>query len=471
MEKKNWMVTTAIPYVNGNPHLGHALDYLLADALSRYHKILGDEVRFLTGTDEHGGKIYKKSLDSGKSVQDFVDEKASVFQQFIADLGVEYTSNIRTSSKEHKDLCQKIWQKLEDHIYKNRYEGWYCEGCEGFITQKEYDDNGGICPDHQKPYEKLAEDNYYLRISDFKDQLKTEIENDRLLILPNKRKKEFLNLLADMPDVSISRPKDKVVWGIPVPGDEEQVMYVWIDALSNYLTQLGYPDKEIGGIWPPDVQIVGKDILRFHAGIWPVMLFGLNLDLPKTLLTHGFITVDGQKMSKSIGNVVDPYEVISKHGHEAFRHYFLRHASTTEDADFSWDKYEASYLELANVIGNLVQRLANLCMKNSINGRKKATDLDLDYMVMMNECNLSHAFDYAWEKAQKINKRIDEEKPWALIKEDESAGKKLLAELADGIMEVALHLKPFLPNTADRIESIFSAEEIVTPETPLFPKN
>ncbi len=471
MDKKNWMVTTAIPYVNGNPHLGHAIDYLLADALSRYHSILGENVRFLTGTDEHGSKIYKKSLESGKDIQDFVDEKAAVFQKFITDLGVEYTSNIRTSSEKHKNLCQKIWQKLNDHIYQGRYEGWYCEGCEGYISQKEYDDNGGICPDHQKPYEKLAEDNYYLRMADFKDKIKTAIENDGLLILPNKRKKEFLNLLADIPDVSISRPKDKVMWGVSVPDDDSQVMYVWIDALSNYLTQIGYPDENIEGIWPPDVQIVGKDILRFHAGIWPAMLLGLGLELPKVLLTHGFVTVDGQKMSKSIGNVVDPYEVINKHGCEAFRHYFLRHASTTEDADFSWDKFEASYLELANVIGNLVQRLANLCMKNDIDGRKKATDLDLDFMVMMNECDLSHAFDYAWEKAQKINKRIDEEKPWAVLKEDENAGKKLLAELADEVMKMALHVKPFLPETSNKIEAIFGTDKISVPEAPLFPKD
>ena len=471
MSKKFWTIATAIPYLNGDPHIGHALDYLLADTVSRYRKSIGDDVVFTAGTDEHGEKIFKKAGAEGLDVQTFVDQKAEIFKDFISDLNVEYTHFVRTTDEKHVQLCQEIWIKLSDHIYKDSYEGWYCDGCEAFVTDKEYAENNGICPDHQKAYQKLNEENYYLRISDFKDEIRTAIETDRLEILPKHRKNEFLNLLKDMPDVSISRPKAKVSWGIPVPNDDEQVMYVWIDALSNYITAFDYPEKEISDYWPADLQVLGKDILRFHAGIWPAMLIGLGLELPKTFLTHGYISVDGQKMSKSIGNVVDPREAIAKHGTEAFRYYFLRHVSTTDDADFSWEKYEAGYNELANVLGNLVQRLANLCAKNEVPGQELTVDYDPEYIKLMDGYELNKAFDYAWEKAQKINQKIDEEKPWALVKESPEAGQSLLTDLVRDLLIVNKHLTPFLPETTKRIESIFTAKEIAVPETPLFPKN
>lgn len=471
MSKNYWTITTAIPYLNGDPHIGHALDYLLADVAARYQKLMGKKVLFTAGTDEHGDKIFKKAEAESIPVQDFVDQKANIFKDFIDSMGVEYTYFIRTTDQAHIEACQEIWRKLGDHIYKDTYEGWYCEGCEAFVPDKEYADNNGICPDHQKPYQKLNEENYYLRISDFKERVREAIESDRLKILPKHRKNEFLNLLKDMPDVSISRPKKKVSWGIPVPEDDEQVMYVWVDALSNYITALGYPKNDISEFWPADLQVLGKDILRFHAGIWPVILMGLGLELPKVFLTHGYISVDGQKMSKSIGNVIDPREVIAKYGPEAFRYYFLRHVSTTEDADFSWEKFETAYNELANVLGNLVQRLANLCAKNGVSGQKIESNLDDTYRELMDDYEFDRAFDFAWEKVQKINQRIDEEKPWALVKEDSEAGKKLLAELVQELLLANKHLWPFLPATADRIDSIFAAGEIAVPETTLFPKN
>ena len=367
---KKYYITTAIPYVNGNPHLGHVMDYILADVLRRYMMMRGAEVRFQAGTDEHGSKIFKKAGESGLSVQEYVDKNAHRFQDFIHELGVEYTDYVRTTDPDHMRRCQEIWQKLGDHIYKDRYEGWYCEGCEGYVTDKEYEENNGICPDHQKPYIKLSEENYYLRIADFKEQIREAIEKDEMKITPSFRKKEFLNQLKDMPDVSISRPKEKVQWGVPVPGDEDQVMYVWIDALSNYITVLSYPDQDISDSWPADTQVIGKDILRFHAGIWPTILLALGLPLPKNLLVHGFVTVDGQKMSKSIGNVVDPIDILEKHGLMPLRYFISRHGSATDDVDFTWDKYEASYNELANDLGNLVQRLSTLCGKNGVKSLK-----------------------------------------------------------------------------------------------------
>lgn len=468
---KESYITTAIPYVNGNPHLGHAMDYLLADTLRRYMMSQGQKVRFQAGTDEHGNKIFKKAAEAGISTQEFTDQNSKKFQDFIASLGVEYTDFIRTTNPEHERRCQEIWRRLKDHIYKDSYEGWYCEGCEAFVTDKEHDENSGICPDHKKPYVKLSEENYYLRIADYKDQIREAIETDALKITPAFRKKEFLNLLADMPDVSISRPKSQVSWGVPVPDDDDQVMYVWIDALANYITVLGYPDEDISTDWPAHTQVVGKDILRFHAGIWPTILLGLGLPLPKNLLVHGFITVNGEKMSKSIGNVIAPEEILSKHGLDPFRYYFLRHAPTTDDVDFTWEKYEASYNELANDLGNLVQRLATLCKKNEIASLKPLTvDLDDEFKKHMDAYAFNVAFDYAWSKVQDLNRQIDAAKPWELVKTDPAKAKSVLKDIASQLLAVSQMLEIFIPTTAKKIQDVFTAAQILPPSTPLFPR-
>lgn len=468
---KKYYITTAIPYVNGNPHLGHAMDYILADVLRRYMMMQGKEVRLQAGTDEHGEKIFKKAGENNIPVKEYVDANSKRFQDFIHSLAVEYTDFVRTTDEDHERRCQAIWTKLSDHIYKDKYEGWYCEGCEGFVTDKEYEENEGVCPDHKKPYTKLSEENYYLRIADFKEEIRQKIESDEMRITPSFRKKEFLNLLKDMPDVSISRPKEKVSWGVPVPGDDKQVMYVWIDALANYITVLGYPEKDISDSWPADAQIVGKDILRFHAGIWPTILLALGLPLPKNLLAHGFITVDGQKMSKSIGNVIAPEEILEKHGLMPFRYYFLRHGSTTDDVDFTWDKYEAGYNELANDLGNLVQRLATLCGKNGVSGLEVQTTDMPEFDEKMESFEFNVAFDLIWEQIQSLNRRIDEEKPWALAKTDPEQAKKVLQNLAQDLLNLCPRLGLFIPETAEKIQEIFTAKEISAPKTPLFPKN
>ena len=468
---ENIYITTAIPYVNGNPHLGHAMDYILADVLRRYMMMRGKNVRLQAGTDEHGSKIFKKAAEQGIPVKDFVDQNAQKFQDFIHSLGVDYTDFVRTTDADHERRCQAIWEKLSDHIYKDKYEGWYCEGCEGFITDKEHDENEGICPDHKKPYIKLSEENYYLRISDFKDRIREAIESDEMKITPTFRKKEFLNLLKDMPDVSISRPKESVQWGVSVPGDDDQVMYVWIDALSNYITILGYPEKDISDFWPANTQIVGKDILRFHAGIWPAMLIGLDLPLPKNLLAHGHITVGGEKMSKSIGNVIAPDDILGRHGLTPFRYYFTRHASTTEDADFTWEKYEAAYNELANDLGNLVQRLATLAKKNGVAGQQgELKDLP-GFDERMGKYEFNFAFEILWKQIQDLNKRIDEEKPWALAKTDPEKAKAVLADIIKQLLDINVRLSIFLPETSEKISGIFGATVIEPPATPLFPKN
>ncbi|MBQ6127822.1 methionine--tRNA ligase [Candidatus Saccharibacteria bacterium] len=467
-------ITTAIPYVNGAPHIGHAMDYLLADVYARYQNSKGNEVRFQAGTDEHGNKIAKKSAELGVDVKTYVDENSAKFQEFIKKLGVEYTDFIRTTDVLHIRRCQEIWKKLEEHIYKASYEGWYCEGCERYVTEKECEENGGVCPDHNKPYEKLSEENYYFRISDFKDQIKEAITNKTMEILPEFRAKEILNLLDDSPDVSISRPTSQLKWGVPVPGDETQVMYVWVDALSNYLTVLGYPDQDISEFWPATAQFVGKDILRFHAIIWPAMLLALGLPLPKTISSHGHVLSDGQKMSKSIGNVVDPIEVLDKKGLPAFRYFFLRHIDTFADSDFTWEKYETAYNnELANDLGNLVQRLANLCKKQDLDGLDFTPVRDTEYDEIMDSFYFSKAFDYVWQKIQDLNKEIDEKKPWELNKFPEKHDElvTILTDLVTKLLEASYLLEPFLPETATSIKEVFTAEKILPPATPLFPKS
>ena len=467
---KNLYVTTAIPYVNGAPHIGHALDYLLADVYARYQKEQGNTVRFQAGTDEHGNKIFDKALAAGIPVEQYVAENSDKFREFITSLGVTPTDFIRTTSADHARRVQMIWEKLAPHIYSADYEGWYCSGCESFITDKEYEENQGICPDHQKPYERLSEKNYYLRIADFKDQIKEAIEKDRLQILPEFRKREVLKLLADSPDVSISRPKKNLSWGIPVPGDDSQVMYVWLDALSNYLTVLGYPEQDISDYWPADVQIVGKDILRFHAIIWPTILLALGLPLPKVILSHGYILANGQKMSKSIGNVVDPLEILGKYGLDPFRYFFLRHIDTFNDSDFTWDKFDAAYSgELANDLGNLVQRLAVLDSKNgiTINYEKVAEDFS-EYYQLMDSFEFSKAFDYAWSKIKDLNKDINDAEPWKVAKTDSEKAKEILEKLTVRLLNYTELLKSFLPTTCEKITKIFSGE--ITIPKPLFPK-
>ncbi|MBQ2672477.1 methionine--tRNA ligase [Candidatus Saccharibacteria bacterium] len=465
-------ITTAIPYVNGVPHIGHAMDYCLADVCARYYKLLGDEVKMQAGADEHGGKIFQKAKELGVPVQEYVDANARKFQDFISKLDVSYSDYVRTSDAAHQKRVQEIWLKLKDHIYLEKYEGWYCTGCERFITQKEYDENNGVCPDHQKPYEKLKEENYYFKISDFKEKIRNAIINDEMRILPEFRKKEILKLLEDSPDVSISRPKSQLTWGVPVPDDDNQTMYVWLDALSNYITVLGYPETDISVWWPAAAQFVGKDILRFHAIIWPAMLLGLGLPLPKNIVSHGMVLADGQKMSKSIGNVVDPVELIDRYGVDAFRYFFLKHVDTFADADFTWEKFNNAYNnELANDFGNLVQRLSVMMSKNKVKMISVTTEMPTEYKKLMDEFRFSDAFAWVWEKVQKINKRIDDEKPWMLAKNGEvDKLSDCLQSLAADLVECNFLLSPFLPGATKKVDQIFTSGEITSPAQPLFPK-
>ena len=465
-------ITTAIPYVNGAPHIGHAEDYLLADIYARYQTMQGKNVRFQAGTDEHGNKIEKKAKEQQIDIKTYVDQNSAKFQDFLSKFDIQYTDFIRTTDPSHTERVQKIWQRLEKHIYSSSYDGWYCEGCERFVTQKEHDENQGACPDHQTPYQHLTESNYYFRVSDFKDEIRAAIESGKMQILPEFRKNEVLRMLEDAPDVSISRPVAHLKWGIPVQGDTSQVMYVWMDALTNYITVLGYPDQDISTYWPATVQVVGKDILRFHAILWPAILLGLGLPLPQTILSHGFIQVDGQKISKSLGNGIDPVEVLEKHGINAFRYFFSKHIDTFLDADFTWEKFENAYRnELANDYGNLVQRLSVLCQKNSVEKLDFSPAFIPEYTELMEKFEFTNAINKAWGMIQDVNRHIEEQKPWQLAKTAPEQARVSLSGLVKELLIANHHLKPFFP-IAETVESIFTGTgQILPPEVPLFPKD
>jgi methionyl-tRNA synthetase len=480
--KKNLYVTTAIPYVNGTPHIGNALDYLLADIWTQYQMQNGRAVRFQIGTDEHGNKNAMKAAELGLTPQEYVDQAYLPFRQMAEKVGAKYTDFIRTTDEHHKKAVQHIWQQLKPHIYKDRYEGWYCTGCEQFYTDKEVTDTKGICPNHQKEYEHLSEENYYLRASDFSEQIRDAIEKGKLDIVPAFRKKEILELIKDgVKDVSISRPRKSLSWGVAVPDDPDQVMYVWVDALSNYLTVLGYPDQaDWKNFWPADLQVVGKDILRFHAIIWPAILLGAGLPLPKKILAHGFINVGGSKISKSIGNVIDPNEIIDQYGLDAFRYYFSRHIPTQDDGDFTWERFEIAYnTELANDLGNLVARVSNMITRYQagVIGDARLSEHDMRmYHEAMTRLEFNKALDEVWLMVRSLNKYIDDVKPWTVAKnrekdpDSEAHLAEILAHCVGGLLQIADLLVPFMPTTAKAIHTMFETGVVVPTEGVLFPK-
>ncbi len=481
MEKKLY-ITTAIPYVNALPHIGNALDYLLADIWARYQKQNGHEVRFQVGTDEHGNKIAARAAEAELDLKVYTDKMCNNFETFIKKMGTNYTDFIRTTDSHHIGAVQYIWQTLQPYIYKGKYEGWYCVGCEAFVSDKEATANNGICPDHNQPYQRLSEENYYLKTSAFTDKVREAIASDEMQIVPEFRKKEFLELMKDgLQDVSISRPKKNLSWGIPVPGDPDQIMYVWIDALANYITVLGYPDQTgWQEYWPADVQVIGKDILRFHAGIWPAMLLGLGLALPKKILVHGFVNVDGSKMSKTVGNVIDPNQIIDEYGVDAFRYFFSRHIPTFDDGDFTWEKFENSYnTELANDLGNLIQRVAGMVTRyqSGVIGEAPQGEHDMDtYHKAMETLEFNKAIDEVWLMIRSLNQYIDNVKPWEIAKnvDKDSEAKahltEVLAYAVGALLQIGDLLVPFLPSTADKIHQVFKSGSIVPTEGMLFPK-
>lgn len=473
----NYYVTTSIPYVNGEPHLGHAMEFVMADVLARAARQQGKPTIFSTGTDEHGGKIAEKAVELGLQPQEFADQMSQKFRDLQTALNLSADRFIRTTDKGHEQRAQLIWNAIAKDIYKNKYVGWYCTGDEEFFTETQVKANNGVCPDHNRPYEKIEEENYFFRLSAYSEQIKQAITAEEFEVIPKSRRNEILSVINDgLQDVSISRPVDKIEWGIPVPGDKTQVMYVWFEALLNYITVLGYPEyQDYQDYWPANVQVIGKGILRFHAAIWPGILLALGAPLPKKLYVHGYVTVNDQKMSKSLGNSVSPLEVINAYSADVFRYYFLRHVPSYDDGDFSWDKLAAAYNgELANELGNSVQRTSAMILKyqKGVIGDIPAPEHDLAaYAEALERCQFDRALDEVWRQVRGLNQYIDEVKPWQIAKEgDEDHLREVLAYQCSNLLEIADLLEPFMPDTATRIRAIFSAGVVQPIEGTLFPR-
>lgn len=473
---KNFYITTSIPYVNGDPHIGFAMELIQADVLARYARQRGDDTMFSTGSDEHGTKVAEKAASHNKTPQAFTDEISQKYRDLATQLSISNDRFIRTTDKGHMQRAQLIWKALRKDIYKSKYTGWYDVRQEEFVPESQIDP-ARTDINHPQAYQKLEEENYFFALSKYNDRILKAIESDELRIVPRSKRNEILSLLKEgLDDISISRPKEKLDWGVPVPGDTHQVMYVWFEALMNYITVLGYPEhSDFEKFWPANVQVVGKDISRFHAAIWPGMLMSLDIGLPETLFVHSFITVDGEKMSKSIGNVIAPSEIIDKYGADAFRYYFMRHIPSYEDGDFSWARMEAVYnSELANELGNLVSRTAAMITRyqNGLIGPIPDAQHDIaPYIVAMNDCRFDKALEDVWRQVRGMNQYIDEQKPWVIAKESDPAHlREVLAYCAGSILQLAHLLEPFMPEAAAKISFIFSTGVIQPIEGTLFPK-
>jgi len=456
--------------VNARPHIGFAMELIQADVLARYHRLQGDEVFFLTGTDEHGMKIAQTAKEHGMEPKKLVDQNAAYFHALRDVLTLSNDAFIRTTDVRHIAGAQELWQQMEQSgdIYKNSYEGLYCIGCEAFITEKDLVD--GKCPNHNRVPEKLNEDNYFFRLSKYSQEIKKRIEKDELRIVPQSRKHEILAVLSEgLKDISFSRPRSALKWGIEVPGDPKQVMYVWCDALSNYMTAIGYGQqkddekKQFAKFWPADVHVIGKDILRFHAGIWIGMLLSAKLPIPKKIYVHGFITSEGKKMSKSLSNVVDPVEAVKAFGVDALRYYLLREIPTTDDGDFSQERFRIVYeSELANTIGNLVSRVLAMTHKY-FGGKVPQTQADMSSFAKQQE-ELWQAFDEAiadfdLKKALEAviafanfaNQYVENQKPWVLARDDQQKLAVVIYALLEMIRQIGLLLLIFMPTAAQKI--------------------
>lgn len=473
--KNKFYITTAIAYVNAEPHIGFALELLQADVLARYHRLMGDDTYFLTGTDEHGSKIAQTAEKHGKDTQLFVNEIAQTFIDLTKKLNISNDDFIRTSDqKRHWPAAQKIWQKLAESgdLYKKDYEGLYCVGCEA--NKKKSDLEDGLCPIHKTEPQLVKEENWFFKLSKYTGAIKEKIEKDELKIVPASKKGEILNLLDDAEDVSFSRPVTTLKWGIPVPGDDTQTMYVWTDALTNYISALGYPeDPKFSQYWPADVHLIGKDILRFHAMYWPAILLSAGVELPKAIYVHGFVTAEGEKMSKSLGNVIDPNQLIEKYGVDVTRYFLLREIPSDDDGDFSFKKLEDRYnSDLANGLGNLVQRVATLIesklggemiYEEEVVAKEVSENLEIkgffdesDYDQLINGFKLHEVLgNFVFSRIAIANRFIDTNKPWEAVKNNPAEFLEIMTVLVAMIHNISWWLQPFMPETSQRIFNIF----------------
>jgi len=473
-------VSTAIPYVNAKPHVGFALEIIQADAIARYFRLIGYDTFFLTGTDENSLKNVRAAAELGISTQELCDQNSAAFQALIPGLNIANNDFIRTSQEtRHSRGAQKLWtQSGVGDIYKKHYTGLYCVGCEDFYTEKEVPN--GVCPDHETPLEKVEEENHFFRLSAYQDQLIRLIETDQLRIVPATRKNEMLAFArAGLHDFSISRSRERAGnWGIPVPGDSTQVMYVWYDALANYITALDYADEgeRLTKYWiecNKRIHVIGKGINRFHTLYWPAMLLSARLPIPHEVFVHGYLTVNGQKISKSLGNVVDPLAEAEKYGVDPFRYYLLRGMSPFEDSDYGEERLITLYnTDLANNFGNLVRRVETVAESAGyVIQAGEVPEAPSGFHAGMKDFRFHEALSALWSVANILNQRIDRAKPWEMQKQGEDQKlREFLDETVRQLRSITYWLEPFMPATAQTLSERFGGGKLLKRNAPLFPR-
>ncbi len=477
---KTFYITTPIFYPNANLHLGHAYNTTLVDILARYHRLKGEEVYLLTGADENTEKVVRAASLAGVETKEYLDGIVANFKSLFQKLSISYDQFIRTSDeKVHFPGAQEMWRRLVEagDIEKRSYEGLYCVGHEAFITEKDL--VNGKCPDHGETPQGLKEENYFFKLSKYTKTVSEKIRSGELQIIPETRRNEILALLErGLEDVSFSRPSEKVSVGVKVPGDSSQTIYVWCDALVNYLSALGFgraDDALFKKFWPADVHVIGKDILRFHAAIWPAMLLSAKLPLPKQLFVHGFITSGGKKMSKTLGNVIDPNELIAEYGGEAVRFFLARHISPFEDGDITLESFKEAYnADLANGIGNLTSRIMKMAQDHlhDTNIRMEETNdtnkIPSDFLKAFDDYDVQGATTIVSKAMSTLDTRIQETAPFKLIKIDKEKGRALIVELVRELYTIARMLNPILPETSEKIKTLIKENRM--PEISLFPR-
>ncbi len=471
----NKYLTTTLPYVNADPHIGHALEFVQADALARYWRLIGHEVFFNTGTDEHGQKIAGKADEKGESRQSYVDHYADRFKESLTLLNLSYDAFIRTTNPEHKKAAQELWRRCEAQgdIYKKKYRGLYCVGDEMFMKESDLVD--GKCPNHPNlELEEIEEENYFFTLSKYQSYIEEYLGRDGV-ILPEWRRLEALNFVkGGLEDFSISREVSRMDWGVPVPGDEGHVMYVWFDALTNYISTLGWPEDSDGNykkFWAEGepMQMAGKDQVRFQSIMWQAMLKSAALAPTHHVLYHGFITSGGQKMSKSLGNVISPFELVEKYGTDATRYLLLRHVHPFEDTDITWERLDEWYnANLANGLGNLVARVMKMAEDN-LSGPVVVEEQSLEqaFSEKLDAYRLDEAMNIIFEHIGKGDAYIQETTPFKMLKSDDekvvAEAKTIIEKLVKHVYRIAEYLVPFMPETAEKIKQ--TIRENKKPET------